>query len=803
MNATRHEFFFFHAHLNLHETTKAEVTVVFSPEASPDLDRLGEGLKAAVGYPFDPALVLLVGLEPHSAGWSGLATSLEDFVPRDVAIATIVLDSRGAGTILGTNPGDVLEESRLSEYVAEIFESGLQEMFERGSTVIRSAPGYHFEAPGGKHMSTFVRTGNMLADTARATFAACTILPLLSTRLEDIRHISTDTSSINSVGYELVRLQREFFPAAPAAAVGSFGGHAAIAQRVSLNPAATTLFLVSVSSTGGLIVRLRDERPNCQIIVLIDLGPASHGAPVMYAPGVRHEIAADLVLDDAVGVDRRDCLRCQDSNETIVKIDGEQLLPLTPSVYSRLLVRKQALDWAPPHLQAIVDLDAAQAHFVPQTRGTGSTRRPIYFEFGDFFAHLDDPMSAVSPAVEELREATLTKLAAMVEGLKPTHIVHLTDVSSEKLASVAQRMTEPPAQQVEARSASNLTSAIDSAAENRLLVVASAASSGSALNALSRDLRPLVRNSSVSYFVFMPRTQDAETWRFLSSNLKIGRFTGTTTQVESVIPAWLPSEKTLLGSVWDDEETFWTALVERLDRLQRVSTEVAGLARAQLNERLRRLGVGSLKNELFLSSTADINADEHRLMLQDNFAFWPFTYSSTKVSQASVYMTFAAVLDWSRSPGGAKQDVDYHQSEGDPETELERFFDTTHRLHNLTAVHPFNFDRYNDAITHAALLRGCLPWELDYSSSPGLSASMLGVLSGVVEGFEEDPANSALVEFLLALASGRLRLHPRHLELFVERLAIALPPVGEVLVSDIVLAHFEAPTSLELSPTTG
>lgn len=797
-DATRAEFFYFTTQLRLFDTSKAGVTIAFCAERQFDRDRLGEGLKAAVAYPNDPALIILIGLEPNAEAFEELVPEMEAWAPPGVKIVVLLVDSQRRVRILGNNPGAILEPGRLDEYVDAIFEAGLWEMFHAVPTVIRSSPGYHFEAPGGKHMTTFVRTGNMFIDSARSSFAATSMLDKVGA-LDTIQLVSTDTSSINAVAYELRRLQEMFFPNEPGAVVGSFGGHRALDERVSLGTAKGTLFLLSVSSTGALTKRVLEERAGARVVVLIALGLLAQGAAAMFSPD-RLGSLDTVKLESIESVDRRHCPRCTDYNETVVKIDGEQLLPLAPSVFSRLITRKHAFAWHPEYLEAMVLLDSVEAHHVPTTRGTGASRRPIYFGFESFFSTLGEiPPRTEAPAIGALRKETLAKLDTMLDELKPTHIVHLPDPSSLALAVAAQKRagkTNPHL--VDSRAARD-SDQITSTDENRILVIASAASSGSALNSLSRDLRPIVVNSIVCYFVFMPRTQDEDTWFYLRSNLQIGLDTGPKTKVEEVASAWLPSEKTLLGSVWDDEIEFWGRLVESFERIPFSKLDVQASALAQIDERRSILLEGGLRDNLFLNSSADMNGAAGRLRLEDNFALWKFKYDKNAVNQAAVYLTFAAVLDWTRSPGGGKDHQDYH--DGDINLELEKFFDTTQRQHNLTALHPFNFDRYNDPVTNSALLRSALPWELDYSVSPGLSASMLAVLDGVVDSYSGQ-GDSALVEFLLALAAQRLRLHPKHLDLLVERLAVDLPPVGELLVAHIVRSQIEAPLEMlrEITP---
>lgn len=72
-----------------------------------------------------------------------------------------------------------------------------------------------------------------------------------------------------------------------------------------------------------------------------------------------------------------------------------------------------------------------------------------------------------------------------------------------------------------------------------------------------------------------------------------------------------------------------------------------------------------------------------------------------------------------------------------------------------TVLEPHLFDRFNDGVIQAALLRAALPHELNYASEPVSCAAMIRKLENVLVNAHEEQGEASL-EFLLALATRRL-----------------------------------------------
>ncbi|AWH37621.1 hypothetical protein C1929_13125 [Stenotrophomonas sp. ZAC14D1_NAIMI4_6] len=91
---------------------------------------------------------------------------------------------------------------------------------------------------------------------------------------------------------------------------------------------------------------------------------------------------------------------------------------------------------------------------------------------------------------------------------------------------------------------------------------------------------------------------------------------------------------------------------------------------------------------------------------------------------------------------------------------------------------PENFQRFNDNILQACLLRAALPSELDYAASPDVSLLMKELLAKVFE--RQDYAyGGAGLEFAAALLTGRIKLQSHHADELLEGACKALLGRGE------------------------
>jgi hypothetical protein len=189
-------------------------------------------------------------------------------------------------------------------------------------------------------------------------------------------------------------------------------------------------------------------------------------------------------------------------------------------------------------------------------------------------------------------------------------------------------------------------------------------------------------------------------------------------------------------SSWSRESAFVKGWQEAGDRNELTVSKAA--------ERLiaRRL--------LALSNLTSGNADKlfwpapdgRDLKIRQTFAFWPgVPYHTNKVSQGDIFTTIASVLENLRAGSNPK---------------------LKHTSYYHTLISPACFGRFNDGIIQAALLRGALPQELNYSAEPALSEHMANIITNILNNHDH-PRGEAALEFLIALGIRRVTLAPEHL----------------------------------------
>jgi hypothetical protein len=212
----------------------------------------------------------------------------------------------------------------------------------------------------------------------------------------------------------------------------------------------------------------------------------------------------------------------------------------------------------------------------------------------------------------------------------------------------------------------------------------------------------------------------------------------------------LPPDPQVSQSPWDLERDFWQSRVLQVGAAESLGDrdQAVQIARARYDAiEARELGVDDgMADGLFLPSAraADYVDGSSQLVLQSGFGFWGFGYKSLSPTQADVFVTVVAALNYLRTPHGSMSAA-------------------LNQDHNVVLLDPENFDRYSDGVVQAAFLRAAKPEELDYSNEPLHSAAMLDVITRA-SSEADPPGGSALMEFLLAIALGSLRLEKGHLE---------------------------------------
>ena len=281
--------------------------------------------------------------------------------------------------------------------------------------------------------------------------------------------------------------------------------------------------------------------------------------------------------------------------------------------------------------------------------------------------------------------------------------------------------------------------AADTGSSAPVLVCAPVIGAGRVLLEVSRDLRQLRKYAPIVYIVGVSKPASEFRRETLRRNLIQSHHPAPHALhvVEEIV---LPGPPT--PNPWQEELRF-------LGDTRDIWPEEIRAVLAARHERLL-IATQPLRDELFLP-----NATGHDLRLQPGFAFWPTLYPN---SQADVFFTMSAILQHLRDAPEAKR------------LEVLRS-----NWLQQTLISPENFGRFNDGVIQSSILRGALAAELDYRDDAAISSDMGRIIRRIVEA-SSHPRGEAAAEFLLALATGRLRLRQADLDQIAGKLD-AVPPL--------------------------
>lgn len=265
-----------------------------------------------------------------------------------------------------------------------------------------------------------------------------------------------------------------------------------------------------------------------------------------------------------------------------------------------------------------------------------------------------------------------------------------------------------------------------------VMVVSAFTGDGGQLRQISRSLREYEPDVIPRHFltgVVIPQTM--EEWnrlkRFLVQNAKDRKYG---------FSAWktLPIGPDVMSDSWSD----LTQLVSSLDALS-LNPDVPELTDVESAAITTLREVVQISHSSFLPNTAN-----KQLKLTSGFVFFSKGLEDrlAEISQSVVLLAISAVLQAAREHTVADLCLksDNYQS---------------------VVLSPENFQRFNDDILQACIIRASLPNEIDYSFDHELSLVMSEFLFKVFNRHEH-PYGYAALEFAAALATGKLKLKSEH-----------------------------------------
>ena len=591
---------------------------------------------------------------------------------------------------------------------------GITSIFNSRNGRLRSSSNYHFIHPSGGHTDTFLRASNLLATGPEIGFLAFCCLPHLGAALENVYIDTPGLFSVVSAANDLRRL----FEAPPleVECFRSYSEYRSI-QEIDLGHLRV---LISASCTGALAQRISSE---CEISErnithLLFFGNQQPTGSVVC--NLNHDASENP--DGLRGWPRNyqqdDCELCK-TGSTAIPLQEDTFGFSGPQPEPILIGKSDAPDKLSEKMGRLA---GAKIFATGLASGQESGQPDLFVDSRQLTGCTDfsDRLSFV------LRSAVPASA---------TYIFQIDDDSRAICELVQEHIAECSG------AASIICNAreIEPGTDAAIVVVAVVIESGRSLVNASRDLRAVAPDAPLTYLIgiekttgFSPRVSLEKT--LIQTKLLLPhRFLS----VENIVLPASSSENS-----WDDELRLWQSWFAETTPEQEDTFVKRRIA--QLNASANRT-----TQDLFLA-----NEPNRSLTLQSGFVFWPKNLESKRFSEADVYFTIASVLQELRSkgeagkPGSAIQNNWFHQ----------------------TILAASNFDRFNDDIVQASLLRAATKQELNYSTIAQESKEMAEIMCGVV-GASDEPKGGAAAEFMLAFATQRLKLRPADQEKVLEAAA--------------------------------
>lgn len=622
-----------------------------------------------------------------------------------------------------------------------VIQDGLVHVFkERGGLIEAKGNAHHFVFPSGKHCNKFLRTGNILLHSCEIYFIAFSLLSKY--KEADHRQIYCDTSSINTLAFALLELKRKLVgPEYRMIPIDSFSSYKGIFSKTT-RFFENSLILISSSTSGNIIDKITQHHPNvdtANIAVLYFLGSNPD-----YIKN-KENIICNLTRSSSnpSGLNHydtytdKDCIYCKKGSYA-VEVKGDVFLLEKPSIN--------------PITLTVTDAPKKLSNFVKQFKSTGvtndnvlkvnyketstpSNKYEIYFDIHHVLCKIEDPENTLYRDYKE-------KLFNFINQYIPSntkYLVILPDEGSVKLAEIITNYIRPNYADGKlpeiVRFDDVVEKIIDIKAEGAVIVIGSCIANGKNLLYLSRTLRPFDKLRLV-YFIGLTRASNEDYLDALKKNLKQGSYgkeSNSFVEVESFC-----CNKQSKETSWLQEKDFLLELIDLIDG-EILSSAIdyfrSRIALVDESISTRRKG---LANSLFYP-----NASNEELKLRKSFAFFNFTNYETDISQADVYFTINNVFNNLRNSDN-----------------YEHCLRQTEFVRNI--IDPQNFNRFNDGIIQACILRSASPTELSYQIDDEISGEMKGILEKIIDQ-HKTPQGEGLIEFLYAISIEKLTLKQDHL----------------------------------------
>jgi len=617
-----------------------------------------------------------------------------------------------------------------------IINQGLTDVFvKNGGLVESNGISHHFIFPSGKHSAKFLRTANILVRKSEIDFIALNTLHKFN--LSEIKNIYCDTLSINVIAYSISQFINRYSENLSNTNIESFKSYDGLYNK-NTKFSSNSIFIVSASTSGGIIQYLKDNHGHNihsnNVIVLYFLPIDKQNMLVEENVLCNLEINSNnpfgLEKFEQYKSSEENCKFC-DNNSTPIKILGDSFSLDEPIVNTHNIVASKYISKEIKDFVELFKYNDDNGTVLKVSYNEASIKRKkydLYIDYEKIITKLD------------LYKKHKDKLNSYINQYVPAsikYIIHLNDNGSRLLSEYIKAKIECYTNhEIKIINQSELKEdIIPIETPGSILIVGSCITNGKNLLYLSRFFRNY-ENIRLIYFVAINRISDTVKQRELKNNIKIGLYgldNSTYVEIESI-----HCDNTNKNISWDLELDFLKELRGKLDKKNQFVND-----RISIIEDFDSLDKKGGDNNIFYP-----NIKNEKLEIRKNSAFFNNNEYHNNITQSDVYFTISCVLNNMRN-------------------NKESGLFQTNFVRNL--LDPSIFNRFNDGIIQAAILRAAKDEELNYSFSFKNSADMLMLLQTMIK-HRDEYQGEAIIEFIFALATGRLKLHKSHYSILIDAL---------------------------------
>lgn len=522
--------------------------------------------------------------------------------------------------------------------------------------------------------------------------------PLMSYITSSIKRIYVDTSSIAYL--VLTAIQMKPPGLVSKISIHSFESYSGVNKNYDFVEDDSSLIVISATTSASLAEEIVNNTTFLyrQIVTLFHTGLPENQKGIF-------DISKALSTK-IVSTSPEDCEFCKRGAKSI-SISGDQFLPETPKD-ELVVIRKP--DFTKKRESFFNDFATRKVlHWSVNSAGTGPHKEHFYI---DVKKELTCTNSKLKPALIRAFNKNVSQNMDV--------IVSVGGYGADALANEVKKLSS------EKMTIYELSSLNESCVKTfkSVVVVSGAITSGRKLLSASRKLRALGSDSVICYIVGFSKLPTPEAFEQLRKDLEQGGH-------NLVILKHAPMPR-----IKEHTKTSWNYEAELLSKFDDPFMDTGILFPELLVQRSAELIRGS-SIPLFLPTPAGV-----QLRLRKTFAFWSdLNLDTDKATQADVYWTIQSVIHDLRLKSEEKGLASTYHS---------------------TLISPVCFDRYNDGVIQACILRSAQPVELNYSGDEFFSRQMTDVICSALSSWDSDHGEG-LLEFLLALACKRLQVLDKHL----------------------------------------